>query len=195
MKGRTATISLLAISLLGSFYLLFTPSLGGFTMSTSDALTSQGAPGLEFKLSQISKSPPSVRVTVKNNNPSSTFTILKWDTPLDPSAANLGIFKFVSVETGDELKTDVIKFRRKMPISQDNLQELSPGAEHSTEVAFTQPWMPEKPAKYKVRVEGVFRGVWDKAVGDVSTTELDEYTASPFFDCPFSSKEELLVVE
>ncbi|KAF2799334.1 hypothetical protein K505DRAFT_321222 [Melanomma pulvis-pyrius CBS 109.77] len=195
MNTRTVVFTALAVTLLGSLYLVYSPSLSDFSMPGSDSMASQGVPGLEFTLSQISKSPPSLLVTLKNNNPSSTYTILKWNTPLDPHAANLGVFKLVDAETGKELKTDVLMLRRKMPISQDDLQEIAPGTEHATEIVFSQPWMPETPGKYKVRVEGVFRGVWEKAVGDVKENELAAYTESPYNNFPFASEEELLIVE
>ncbi|KAF2710096.1 hypothetical protein K504DRAFT_466523 [Pleomassaria siparia CBS 279.74] len=192
MSRRTLAITALTLALIGSLYLVNSPSSSGFNMSASG---SQGVPGLEFKLSQKSKNPPSVLVTLKNNNPSSTFTILKWNTPLDSHAGNLGVFKFKDAETGEELKTDVLMLRRKMPIEQDQLQEIAPGAEYSTEVTFSQPWMPREPAKFKVRAEGTYAAAWDKVIGEVEKSELDAYTASPYNDRTFSSEETLLVVE
>lgn len=192
MSRRTVVITGLAI--LGSLYFIYGPS-NNFIMPTTDSTISQGVPGLEFTLSQSSKSPPSVLVTLKNKSPSSTYTILKWNTPLDSHAANLGVFKFVNEETGEEIKTDKLMLRRKMPIEQDQLQEIAPGTEHTTEISFTQPWMPAAPAKLKVRVEGSFAAVWEKAVSDVQESELEAYTNSPFNDRTFTSEETLLVVE
>jgi hypothetical protein len=187
-------IAITGLAILGSLYFVYSPS-NDYIMPTTDSTTSQGVPGLEFTLKQSSKSPPSVLVTLKNKSPSSTYTILKWNTPLDSHAANLGVFKFVDEETGEEIKTDKLMLRRKMPIEQDQLQEIAPGTEHTTEISFTQPWMPEAPAKLKVRVEGSFAAVWERAVGDVQESELEAYTNSPFNGRTFASEEALLVVE
>src|SRR4051812_35811975 len=104
MNGRTTVIAAIAITIIGSLYLIYTPSVSDPKMSKPSSALSHGIPGLEFKLSQISKSPPSVLVTLKNGHPSSTFTLLKWGTPLDPQALNLGVFKLTNADTGEEVK-------------------------------------------------------------------------------------------
>jgi hypothetical protein len=155
-----------------------------------------GIPGLQFKLSQISKSPPSLLVTLKNSHPKSTFTILKWGTPLDPQATNLGIFKIFDAESGDEIKTDIIKIGRKFPPPREDLQEIEPGTEHAIEVVLDKPWMPQKkPAKYKVHVDGEFHGVWEKPARDVDQAEMEDYTGTSFDGSRFRSESVNLVVE
>lgn len=195
MNGRTAVFTAIAVTVIGSLYLFYTPSATSFNMSKAASASSSGVPGLEFKLSQISKSPPSLLVTLKNSHPSSTYTILKWGTPLDPQATNLGIFKLVDAETGKEVEPVIIKIARKMPPSPEDLQEIAPGTEHATEVVFDKPWMPTKPAKYRVKAEGDFHGVWEKSARDIKADELEAYTNSPFDSTPFASGEALLTVE
>ena len=195
MNSRTIAATAIAITILGSFYFIYTPSYSLTRMSKPESKTN-GVPGLEFKLSQISKSPPSLLVTLKNSNPSSTFTLLKWGTPLDPSALNLGVFKLVDTETGEEVKTDIIKIGRKVPPSRDQLQEIAPGTEHAIELVFDKPWMPEKkPAKYRVKVEGTFYAVWEKDAKDVADNELELYHESQFSERSFVSSEATLNVE
>lgn len=197
MNSRTGVVTALALTIIGTLYLVHTPSSSISTMASQSApASSNGVPGLQFKLSQISKDPPSLLVTLKNTNPTSTFTILKWSTPLDPQATNLGVFKLVNADTGDELNTDIIKIGRKMPPSREDLQEIAPNTEHAVEVVLDKPWMPEtKPAKYKVKVEGVFHGVWEKLAADVQGHELEDYTNGVFENSPFVSEQVLLVVE
>ncbi|KAF2262947.1 hypothetical protein CC78DRAFT_545329 [Lojkania enalia] len=162
-------------------------------MTTSNT---KSFPGLEFKLSQISKDPPSLLVTVKNNSPSSTFTFLKWGTPLDPQALNLGVFKMVDASTGKEVKIDHLMINRKMPPSRDDLQEVEPGTEQATEIVFDKPWMPDtNPAKYKVKVEGEFKGGWESPVSEVKAKDLKAYSDSSFANRAFASEETMLVVE
>lgn len=195
MNSRTIAVTAIAITILGTFYYIYTPSYN-ISRMTKPASKTNGVPGLEFKLSQISKSPPSLLVTLKNSSPSSTFTLLKWGTPLDPSALNLGVFKLIDTETGEEVKTDIIKIGRKVPPSRDQLQEIAPGTEHAIEVVFDKPWMPEKkPAKYKVKVDGSFYAVWEKEAKNVQDDELQAYHESQFSERSFVSSEITLNVE
>jgi hypothetical protein len=154
-----------------------------------------GVPDLEFKLSQISRSPPSVLVTLRNNSPSSTFTILKWGTPLDPQATNLGVFRLTDVKTGKKVETVIIKVSRKMPPSREDLQEIAPGTEHAIEVIFDKPWMSTEPARYQIKAEGQYHGVWEKPASQVKESELETYTDSLFDGQPFTSEETILTVE
>lgn len=195
MNGRTVLIAASAVTLLGALYYFNVPSSSGLGMSNANA-GEEGVPGLEFKLSQISRNPPSLLVTLKNNNPTSAFTILKWNTPLDPQAANLGLFKLVDEETGKEIPTDGLKVNRLMPPSQEDLVTVAPGTEEAHEIVMNKPWLPEKkPAKYKVSISGKFAGIWDKYGGDLQASDLEAYVDSPFSGKPYTSNEVLMRVE
>lgn len=195
MNGRTALIAVSAVTLLGAIYYFNGTPSSAFSMADSSP-AKEGVPGLEFKLSQISRNPPSLLVTLKNNNPSSPFTLLKWNTPLDPQAANLGLFKLVDEETGKEIPTDGLKVNRLMPPSEEDLVTVAPGTEEAHEVVMNKPWLPEKkPAKYKVSVSGNFLGIWDKYGGDLETSDLEAYVDSPFHGKPFTSNEVSMRVE
>ncbi|KAF2180964.1 hypothetical protein K469DRAFT_267757 [Zopfia rhizophila CBS 207.26] len=204
MNGRTAIITALAVTILGSLYLIYSPSSSTFQMSDSKPAEEQPAShypisGLEFKLSQISKSPPSLLVTLKNTHWKSTYTVLKWDTPLDPIAPQLGVFKMVDADTGEEIGIPRIMVNRMLPPPRDALQEVAAGTEHAIEVVFDKPWMPEKkPAKYKIKVQGTFRAVWEKAASEISDVELEGF-AGPVGKAitvgGFKSEEVVLTVE
>jgi hypothetical protein len=194
MNGRTTLIAVSAVSLLGAIY-YFNSSSTTFSMPGSTP-AEDGVPGLEFKLSQISRNPPSLLVTLKNNNPSSPFTLLRWNTPLDPQAANLGLFKLVDEDTGKEIPTDGLKVNRLMPPSKEDLVTVAPGTEEAHEVVMNKPWLPEKkPAKYRVSVSGKFSGIWDKYGGDLEAGDLEAYVDSPFHGKAFSSNEVDMRVE
>ncbi|KAL1592805.1 hypothetical protein SLS60_011221 [Paraconiothyrium brasiliense] len=194
MNGRTALIAVSAVTLLGAIFYFNGSSSSIFNMTSDN--TAEGVPGLEFKLSQISRNPPSLLITLKNNNPSAPFTLLKWNTPLDPQAANLGLFKLVDEETGKEIPTDGLKVNRLMPPSEEDLVTVAPGTEEAHEVVMNKPWLPEKkPATYKVSVSGKFFGVWDKYGGDLKTSDLEAYADSPFHGRQFSSNEVSMRVE
>ncbi|KAF2643976.1 hypothetical protein P280DRAFT_222457 [Massarina eburnea CBS 473.64] len=192
MNGRGVFISVSAITVLSAIYIFHSPSTPSLNMSESKSTTA--ASGLEWKLSQISQNPPSMLVTLKNNSPS-PFTLLKWGTPLDSHASNTGVFKVVDADTGEEINTDFIKVNRMMPPSREEVVTIAPGTEEATEVVFNKPWMPEKkPAKYKVKAEGAFTGIWDKYGDDVKENDLEAYTSSPFNGQKFTSNEAVMIV-
>ncbi|KAF2822280.1 hypothetical protein CC86DRAFT_410652 [Ophiobolus disseminans] len=191
--SRTAVITGISITLLGAFYVYQSPTSISYTMSKSTS--SDGIPGLEFKLNQDSRNPPSLLVTLKNNSPDTPYTLLKWGTPLDSAALNTGVFKIVDSDSGDEVQQFVLKINRKMPPEQEELVTLAPGTEEELSVVFNKPWMPEeKPAKYKVKAEGSFLGVWDKYGGDVTEDDKNAYNDSPFSGKKFTTNEVVMEV-
>ena len=158
--------------------------------------TSSNIPDLSISLSQISKNPPTLRVTLKNDSPDTPYTLLKWGTPLDTAALNTGVFTITNAASGAEVEQMVMQIRRKMPPGQDQLASVGPGAEESVEVVFDRPWMPEtKPAMYKVKAEGTLKGVWNKLKSEVTDDDTNEYTESPLAGRTFKTNEVELVVE
>lgn len=191
MNTRTAVVGAFFVTILGGIYLLSNFSLSTSNMSPPPPppSASKFIPGIEFHLSQISRSPPSVLVTLKNQNPDSAFTLLKWGTPLDPLAPNLGVFKLVDVDTGESVPINVLMINRKTPPPRDQLVTIIPGTEESVEVVFNKPWFPQKkPAKYRIKAEGTFKAGWEKSADQVTDHELEEYVSSPFFDYSFETK-------
>lgn len=188
---RNAIISSIAITCLGAFYVYQTPTPLNFSMSKA----SNEVPGLEFKLSQVARSPPTILVTLKNNSPDTPYTLLKWGTPLDSAALNTGVFSIVGEEDGEEVKQFVLQINRKMPPAQEELVALAPGTEEEVEVVFDKPWMPEsKPAKFKVKAVGNFKGLWDKYRSEVTEQNLYAYIESPLSGKRFATNEVVMEV-
>lgn len=193
--SRSAVLSGITITCLGAFYVYQSPTLLNFSMSKSSNSASNGVPGLEFTMTQISRNPPSLLVTLKNNNPDTPYTILKWGTPLDSAALNTGVFSIAGEQDKEEVKQFVLQINRKMPPAQEELVTIAPGTEEAMEVVFDKPWMPEsKPAKYKVKAEGEFKGVWDRYGSDVSQEDLYAYIESPFSGKKFTTNEVVMEV-
>ncbi|KAF2123100.1 hypothetical protein BDV96DRAFT_14322 [Lophiotrema nucula] len=215
MNTRTAAVTALACAVLGTIYLYYSPSPISLNFRKMSKPTTQPPP-LTFKLSQISKSPPSVLVTLRNSSPSTTFTLLRWGTPLDPQALNLGVFRLwklpttststssnssdqkengedEQVEEEEEIKIDRLMISRKFPPSKDDLLEIGPGEEYAVEVVLDRPWMPSTtPARYKVKVEGEIKGLWEKRAGEVRGEELEDYAENRL---GFESDAVVIVVE
>lgn len=190
-NARNTLIAALSISLFGGYYITQSASPGAFTMSR----TSSEVPGLSLSLAQVSKDPPTLRVTLKNDSPDTTYTLLKWGTPLDDAALNTGVFK-VTDASGAEVKQVVLQIRRRMPPGQSQLAGVQPGGEESVDMVFDKPWMPEtKPARYKVKAEGLLPGVWDRPKSEVTDEDTSEYTQSPLAGKTFITNEVELTVE
>jgi hypothetical protein len=189
---RTAIITGFAITLLGAYYVYQSPTSITYTMPNPPS--SNEVPGLEFKLAQSSRNPPVLLVTLKNNA-DTPYTLLKWGTPLDSAALNTGVFKITHAESGDEVEQVVLQINRKMPPPQEDMVTIAPGTEEEVQVVFDKPWMPEqKPAKYKVKAQGEFKGLWDKYGGDLSEDDLNAYVESPFSGKRFGTNEVVMEV-
>ena len=194
-NSRPAIITGVLITLLGALYIYQSDTPTSFTMPKSSSSADNGVPGLEFKLSQLSRNPPSLRITLKNTNPDTPYTILKWGTPLDSSALNTGVFSIIDNNSGNEVQQVVLQINRKMPPPQEELLTVAPGTEEAVEVVFDKPWMPEaKPAKYKVKAEGEFKGVWGKYGNEVTEDELNAYIESPFSGKKFATGDIIMEV-
>jgi hypothetical protein len=192
---RTAILTGLVISLLGVFYVYQSPASLNLSMPHPTSSTTS-IPALEFILSQTSRSPPTLLITLKNTSPDTPYTILKWNTPLDSSALNVGVFTITDLQSGEVIKQDVLQINRKMPPPQQSLITLAPGTEEEAEIVLDKPWMPErKPAKYKVQARGVWRGVWGKYGDEVTKEELYAYAESPFSGWRFVTGEVVMEVE
>ncbi|KAF2501964.1 hypothetical protein BU16DRAFT_119 [Lophium mytilinum] len=169
MKDRTAVIVVLTVAVLGSLY-FFGYSSPTFRMA-STSVPSADVSSLVLTLAQTSASPPTLKVTIKNTHPSSTFTVLEWDTPLDKQALNLGVFQAIDA-TGTKIDIPRLMVNRKLPPSREALVELAPGAEVSKEVGLDKRWVPKD--KFTIKAEGKWKAVWEKAAGDVQASDLEE---------------------
>lgn len=190
---RTTILTGLVITLLGAFYVYQSPTPLDFTQPKP--MSSNGVPELEFKLTQVSRNPPTLLVTLKNKSPDTPYTLLKWGTPLDSSALNTGVFIIIDNASGKEVEQDILQINRKMPPPQEELVTIAPGTEEELEVDFTKPWMPSrKPATYEVKAVGTFKGIWAKYGNEVTAEELYAYAQSPFSGRRFTANEVVMEV-
>jgi len=170
MPTRALTITALTLTILGTLYILYSP-----TSPTYLRLPKMSSPSplpLKITLSPISHSPPSILVTLKNTSPSQTYTLLTWSTPLDPQALNLGLFHFKNLDTGEELEVPKLMVNRLLPAKKEDLEEVGPGKEVRREVVLQRPWMP-KEGRWGVWVEGSWRGVWEKNKGEITEEDVE----------------------
>ncbi|KAF2201023.1 hypothetical protein GQ43DRAFT_481069 [Delitschia confertaspora ATCC 74209] len=200
MPSRAVLATALTVTILGSLFYLSSSSTSTFSperLAHNMASREYDASlPLSFTLSQISKSsPPSLLITLKNSSPDKTYTILKWDTPLDPAALHSGIFRITNQATNKELDIPRLMLNRKLPPSKEDLEEIAPGTEHSVEVVLDKPWMPTEAAKYKVWVKGTFKGVREGSLAEVQDEVLEKAGGEGWQTGIFNSGSLVLEVE
>lgn len=190
---RIALLTGLAVTLLGAFYVYQSPSPLDFTIP--HRTSGNGLPGLELSLSQKSRDPPTLLVTVENNHSDTTYTVLKWNTPLDLYALDAGVFNIVDETSHREIEQAIIHITRKMPPPPNQLLTLAPGMREEVEIVFNRPWMPERrPAKYRVSAEGVFKGAWAKHRDELTKDKLYAFAESPFSGRRFATNEVIVEI-
>lgn len=120
---------------------------------------------LAISLQQKSVSPALLGITISNNN-SVPVTILKWDSPLDPSVLQLGALSITPSGSSTELDIPQIKIGRRSPPGDDSLVELDAGATSEENVVELKDMFVGKPlrehggGKASLKCRGTWRAVW-----------------------------------
>lgn len=134
------------------------------------------ANNLEVSLSQApATATPSLSVSVKNTHPSTTLTLLRWDSPLDPLALQLGLVSVTPAGAQAPIDMPTIKVSRAVPPGADSLVTLRPGESASSVVELREMFVPKATwaqGKVEVSMKGRWAAVWpglgkDDLLGDV----------------------------
>ncbi|EOA90294.1 hypothetical protein ACJQWK_07492 [Exserohilum turcicum] len=187
--------TLLAAALLAAFYTYQLPA--ALELSTPPAPPSSGIPGLAISLNQTTRgTPATLVVALENHHQETVYTVLKWGTPMDPSALDTAVFSIVDADTREQIHQDIQHVNRKVPPPPNQLVTLAPGARQEFTVVFERPWMSRhsRPATYKVSAKGVFKAGWAKAAEGLTRQELYAYAESPFSQARFATEEVVLEV-
>lgn len=176
----TALLStvLLSLTLLTGFYIYQSPSTLHFSTPHAPPISTTSIPGLCFTLTQTSTSPPTLLVTLKNGNPDITYTLLKWATPLDTSALDIGVFS-ITAPDGTQVQQVIRKITRKMPPPPNQIASVRPGENATSEVVFDKSRMGSK-GRYKIEAKGSFKGGWERERAEVATGDLYAFAESEF---------------
>lgn len=118
--------------------------------------------------------PLSIPIPVSIHNPAHfPVTVLKWNTPFDPRAGVLGVFKIVDTITGKTLPVDTIKISRKLPASTDDLIEIP--ADQTIDTVANLPQLHlEVGHEYSVHAQGIWHAVWGSRLADVTASQLEQ---------------------
>lgn len=139
------------------------------------------ADNLEIRLSQASAAAtPSLFISVKNTHPSIPLTLLKWDSPLDPLALQLGLVSVTAAGAAAPLDIPTIKVSRAMPPGADSLVTLRPGESASSVVELRDTFVPKDTwakGKAKVNMKGRWAAVWPGLVKDELLGDLEKLSA------------------
>ena len=165
-----------------SFLLLATTSVHAFgetetvnASATNANATRASLSDLQITITQVGSDPPSLEATVHNTSPSTAYTILKWDSPLDVHALLTGVFKVVDLDTGEVVRGTSAKPRRIVPPPRKSLIEIWPGESKVQSFVITEPGMRLKAdGRYQILVRGTWKAVWPGAKADVTAKELKQ---------------------
>jgi hypothetical protein len=155
-----------------------------YNMSPSEQSSTE-----DLKIQLSSGSSPSVlKVTVKNESKSKTFSLLTWNTPLDEQALNIGALTLEDAEKGEAVPGPQMKINRKLPPPRDVIVEVSPQSTASREVNLSFPWIPKDGKVYRIQVQGPWKAVWAKPASQVTDDELSEMTGDSHLSENISSE-------
>ncbi|KAK2057237.1 hypothetical protein LY76DRAFT_594374 [Colletotrichum caudatum] len=146
------------------------------TMTTQESQSTGAAlANLAVRIRQTSTSPPTLALSVTNNH-GIPLTILRWKTPLDPLAIQLGLV-YITPEGGSEpIELPTIELRRVMPPPQDALVTLQPGEREEQEVVLKEPIVPldQLGKTARVAVKGKWGTVWPTTADNLSQENIEK---------------------
>ncbi|KAF6844607.1 hypothetical protein CMUS01_00897 [Colletotrichum musicola] len=129
---------------------------------------------LAIRIRQTQTSPPTLALSVTNDN-TSPLTILRWGTPLDPMALQLGVLSVTPEGKDAPLELPTIALRRVMPPRDEDKVTLHPGESRENEVVLRETMLPfeELGKTARVAAKGNWQAVWP-TTADRLSTELVE---------------------
>ncbi|KAI8300922.1 hypothetical protein K4K61_009374 [Colletotrichum sp. SAR11_59] len=128
---------------------------------------------LSIRIRQSSTSPPTVTFSVTNDH-NAPLTILRWATPLDPLALQLGVLSVTPDGADAPLEIDTIALKRVMPPRDEDMVTLQPGDTTENEVILRETVLPfdRLGKKPRVAAKGTWQTVWPTTVDKLSKDTL-----------------------
>ncbi|KAK2027830.1 hypothetical protein LX32DRAFT_640558 [Colletotrichum zoysiae] len=146
------------------------------TMTTQESQSTGAAlANLAVRIRQTSSSPPTLAFSVTNNH-DIPLTILRWKTPLDPLAIQLGLVYITPEGKSEPIELPTIELRRVMPPPQDALVTLQPGERKEQEVVLKEPIVPldQLGKTARVAVKGKWGTVWPTTADNLSEENIEK---------------------
>ena len=124
-------------------------------------------------MSHLIHSPPILRITVTNLHPSTSLTLLSWETPFDPDAFESGVFQVTERGSTARILNAGSKMKHNLPAKREAYIELEPRHAVTKDVTLEGPGIfLEKGKEYNVQAKGLWKMVWHANVADVGEREL-----------------------
>ncbi|KAH0599894.1 hypothetical protein MHUMG1_02684 [Metarhizium humberi] len=145
---------------------------------------------LTISLNQTRTSPPTVRVTVTNEN-DGPVTIILYNSPLDSIALVLGIMSITPDGAAEPLELRTMRASRVWPPGPYSLEGLGPGASATNDLVLREPTVPmdKLGKKATVFLQGRWMGVFARAEDKISRDDLENIASQPdAFQGEFKSK-------
>lgn len=128
---------------------------------------------LVLTINQTESGQASVRVTLTNTHPKTTISVLNWDTPFDPSAVALGVFKVVDKSTNEEVPPLGLKINRLLPPPEEDYLLLKPQHAITKDIVLDAPGFTlENGKSYDVQARGKWKAVWHADSANVGVENL-----------------------
>ncbi|CCF41634.1 hypothetical protein CH063_11856 [Colletotrichum higginsianum] len=130
---------------------------------------------LAIRIRQASTSPPTLALSVTNNH-DAPLTILRWKTPLDPLAIQLGVLSITPEGKSEPLELPTVELRRIMPPPPQDLITLQPGERREQEVVLKEPIvaLDQLGKTARVAVKGKWQTVWPTTADKLSQETLEK---------------------
>ncbi|EQB56618.1 hypothetical protein CGLO_03354 [Colletotrichum gloeosporioides Cg-14] len=128
---------------------------------------------LSIRIRQSSTSPPTVTFSVTNEH-TTPLTILRWATPLDPLALQLGVLSVTPDGADAPLEIDTVALKRVMPPRDEDMVTLQPGDTTENEVILRDTVLPfdRLGKKPRVAAKGTWQTVWPTMADKLSKDTL-----------------------
>lgn len=130
---------------------------------------------LSVRIRQTSSSPPTLALSVTNNH-DAPLTILRWNTPLDPLAIQVGLLSITPEGKDEPLEFPTIQLRRVMPPPQQDIVTLQPGERKEQELVLKEPIVPldQLGKGGRVAVKGKWQTVWPTTADKLTKETIEK---------------------
>lgn len=138
--------------------------------STMEAVLSK----IIVSIRKSSSAPLKLTISVTNNH-DRPLTLLTWNSPLDPSALQLGLLKFKQVGSGKLIEIPTIQVSRQMPPGRDSLITIEPRETKEQDIELKEPIIPLDQIKGDVEVSchGRWMSLWKTKADEISQEFLE----------------------
>jgi hypothetical protein len=118
---------------------------------------------------------PAVRVVITNFHPSTSVSLLIWDSPFDGNAVALGAFDINDTASGTPVATIGTTMSRLLPPTADDFIEILPLHAVAKDISLQPPDVSLESGKtYSIKARGRWKAVWHARLSDFDPAYLQK---------------------